>query len=360
LLFAPAGCGLDLGGLGVDPDASSAKDASEHVFPADGAVLDEATTGDGTPASTVAGGSDAAADAKGAEGGSDGSTSDAPVDDGADEGDSPEGPAFDASTIPDGAACTALLPTGWSLVAYGTTGVACPDDFVAHDVFAGASAGAAACSCSCNVTEAPACDVGTLTTELGSTCTEAGASIDFAGGDCVPVAASLAAHFGGSVLAPQGGACASSQQADSSQIAKAPVRYCEVPAASADAICSGSAPAGFAACIAASGDTPCPGGSAFTERLIVEDDVALQCSACSPCTITATCTSAILSTYSDAACTNQQLVETLPVDGTCIATTANGAAVNSVSYSAQVTVTCAVGSSTAMLGLVNPRTICCR
>jgi hypothetical protein len=373
LLFAPAGCGLDLGGLGAaadaSRDASSADDASVAAFGADAAGFDgEATGGDAaddSAAADEAGGFDATADATAAESGGDSSGNDAPVDAGSVDGGSPEGAppdgtTPDASSTPDGSACTAALPAGWSLVVYASAGAACPADFAAHDLFGGSSAAPASCSCSCDVTETPACGLGTLATELGGTCTQAGSSIDFTGGACVPITASLAAHFGASALAPQGGACASSPQADSSQVSKAPARYCEVPAASADAVCNGSPPAGFASCIAASGDTPCPGGSAFAQRLVLEDDVALQCTVCSPCTITATCSGAILSTYADAACTDQQLVAALPVDGTCVATTANGVAVNSVSYSAQVTTTCDAGSSTATLGFVNPRTICCR
>jgi hypothetical protein len=374
LLFG-AGCGLDLGGLGAPVDAS--RDASS-VEDAGVAALDagadgEATGGDasdGLVAADAAGGPDAAAETAAAEAGADSSGNDAPgdagsIDDGASDATTPDATTLDASTsdassTPDGSTCTAALPAGWSLVVYASAGAACPGDFTAHDVFARASAAPAACSCSCDVTAAPTCNVGTLTTELGATCTQAGASIDFTGDACVPVTGSLAAHFEASALAPHKGTCTSSPQADPSQVSKAAARYCEVPAARANAVCNGSPPPGFASCIAASGDTPCPGGSAFTQRFTLEDDVALQCAPCSSCTITATCSDAILSTFADAACTDEQLVVALPVDGSCVTTHADDAEVQSVSYSAQATTTCDAGSSSATLALVGPRTICCR
>jgi hypothetical protein len=139
-------------------------------------------------------------------------------------------------------------------------------------------------------------------------------------------------------------------------------RYCDVPADSASAVCGGTVPSGFAACIVTNGETPCPLGTPFVQRHIVEDHATLQCSACSsPCAMTTTCANAVVTGFTDSACTTR--LASAVVDGTCSPITFYTmvpATLVAVEYAATASSTCTAGSSSATAQLSNIRTLCCR
>jgi hypothetical protein len=149
-------------------------------------------------------------------------------------------------------------------------------------------------------------------------------------------------------------------QTDPARVSAPAARYCDVPAANAGSVCSGTAPSGFAACIAKSGETTCPSGTPFVHSYVVEDGVMLQCGSCSACTLMTTCSDAILQGFSDSAC--RARIGSVAVDGGCnsVALDNYPANVVAVDYAATATSTCTPGSSMPTAQLTNPRTICCR
>ncbi len=255
LAGALAGCGLGTDGLGP-------VDAGEH---AEGSAAADAGPGEDGPGMT------------GDEGGAMEAAGNAP-DDGA------------------AGACLAMVPAGWSVVAYETTAAACPAGYgAAHDEHTGASAGASACPCSCQITAAPNCTQGTVTTYFGNGagCAIPGQSITVDGSACAALsqAGTLAQTFSAHPIVLTGGACSGVPQPDPSHVTSQAVRTCDVPPPLAGEVCEGAAPSGFASCIESAGDVTCPAGTPFTTKAVVADGEMLSCSACASCSLTGTCAS---------------------------------------------------------------------
>jgi hypothetical protein len=347
LLFATAGCGLDLAGLGtvdVGDAATTDSSADDGISPDGLGPFADAASGDAPPATDASpsdgGGGDAVAVAI-----------DAPA----------EG----------GGSCRSMIPSGWSLVAYDLAGNACPPNFAAHAVFGAPVVGADACPCTCGVTQAGSCTQGMLSTLAGrgnanSGCPQAWVSVAISGSACTPVQAlsgMAPTRVQASALPGQGGTCSDAVQPDATKVSTPPARFCDVSAAKADAVCDGTVPSGFAACIATSGTAPCPSGTPFMQRYIVEDVVTPQCSACSACSVATACANPVLTAYTDPSCGGSGGSGVpLTVDGTCATVGGQGSLGNvaAVTYTATESSTCIPGSSTAAAQLMNPQTICCR
>jgi hypothetical protein len=328
LAGALAGCGLDTDGLATDDAGDDSGEPAEASVAADaGAGADgQAAADDG---SVVVEGS---TDAPGA------------IDEAA-------------------AGCLATVPSGWSIVAYETTAAACPAGYgAAHDERSGATAATGACPCSCQITATPNCTAGTLPTYYGNGagCSSQGESIPVNGGVCTALtqAGILAQSFEAPPIALSGGSCSGVPQPDPSQVTAQAVRYCDVPAASAGAVCEGTAPAGFAACIESAGDVACPTGTPFSNRSVVADTEKLSCSACATCLLTGTCSSPEISFYADTQCA--QLVVQLPSNGTCVSSGANNRTVVASEYSAQANASCQASGSTPSITPLGQHTLCCR
>lgn len=268
------------------------------------------------------------------------------------------------------ASCSMALPAGWTLVAYETGRAACPASLgMAHPEYAEATLTAGACSCGCNVTTQPTCDVGTLSTQWtqgassqNSPCPNAGGQFSINGPGCVPVPGGVALPQGFSAepVPFVGGTCAGVVVPDPTKLALSPVQYCDVPAASAEAVCEGTTPSGFSACIVADGNVPCPAGP-FAMQLEVDDDDELLCPTCDACTVTGSCGSAQVTFFSDAKCTGA--IGVLPCTGLCAGTgdLSGDGNVGGAEYSAQVQAACSASSSgTPGVSPSGPHTLCCR
>ncbi len=354
----PAMSGVEAGGH-AGADAGAANDGARA----------EGSTGTGGSASSggssVAGGSASSSSGASSSGGSSGAGGSSSSGAGSSSsGGGTSGSSGGSST------CASALPAGWSLALFNTATDPCPTGFAEHIVSGTPVIGAGACSCTCSVSQQADCSSGMLTglTNPGhhndacvNTWPTAG-PFAFSGGQCVPIQAAdqgTLGNFQATPLPPQGGACSSSAvQANTGQLTEPTQRFCDVPAASADAVCGGSPPAGFSACIVSSGQVSCPAGTPFVHPFTVEDAAALQCSSCTACTISATCSNASVSVFTDAACSTA--VSTLAVDGTCVLNMNEVATVTNIKYTATSNTTCAAGSSTASFQLTGARTICCQ
>jgi len=268
------------------------------------------------------------------------------------------------------ASCAMALPAGWTLVAYETGRAACAAGLgTAHPEYAEATLSPGACSCACSVTTQPTCDVGTLSTQWAqgvsspsSPCPDPGGQFSIDGPGCVGVPADVALpqSFSAQPIPLAGGACTGIVMPDPTKLSLSPVQYCDVPAASAEAVCAGDAPSGFSACIVADGNVPCPAGP-FTTPIEVADGDELVCPTCDVCTVTGSCGSPQVTFFSDSKCKSE--VGALPVTGLCAGTgnLPNNGNVAGVEYSAQVQATCAASSSgTAGVSPSGPHTLCCR
>ena len=285
---------------------------------------------------------------------------------GEDAGDAFADAGEDVSASSDDAAtpCLTALPAGWSVVAYEQSQDACPSGFGgAHDEYSGAAIAAGACSCTCQITTAPSCTAGMVSTSYGvaaSTCPTPGATLSVNGSTCTPLPGPgvLALNFQGQPLAPTGGSCSATPQGNDAAVTKRGVRYCDVLPASAESVCEGTVPSSFAACIVSAGDIACPSGSPFGNKTLVADDETLECSACSTCSVEGTCTDPTVTFYSDAMCTME--VVQLASDGTCVPSNASAKPVAAAEYAAQTNASCQASGSLASVSPQGPRTLCCR
>lgn len=380
-LLGAVGCGLDLGGSSqggeatpggeaMAEDASSLQEAAARV---DGGA--DATATDASGADAAANDATSGAIDSGGFGGPDGAAdlfapaSDGAVDGPAGDGPSADGPAGVTPDAPSTSACLNAIPNGWSLVLYDLGTDACPSNFTAHDVLGATTIDPAACSCGCSVAQDGNCAQGTLTVHPSgggnSACDlDAGWSKDLDGSGCTPLGVTLfvsGPHSDLSTpLVARGGNCADTIQADPTKLGASGARYCDVPSASADSVCNGSVSSGFAACIMAGGESACPSGSPFVHSYVVEDSASLQCSSCAGCTVMTTCSNAVLTGFSDTACSN--LVGSVGIDGGCNPANLNvsPAPLVAVEYTASAASLCTPGTSTPSAQLVNPRTVCCR
>lgn len=328
-------CGLERGGLEVAEDGGSVPSSSS------GSLTGSSSTSSGGSGSS-------SGSSSGSGGGSSGGV----------DASQPLGEG--------GIGCVASIPAGWTLVAYESSRAACPPSLgAAHDEYAGATIQSGACGCACGFTAQPSCTSGTLDTRFSSQtpsgpgpCASAGQALTVGGTGCISLGTggSLQAGFSAQPLPLSGGSCQGTVAADTSKFVKNPVRYCDVPSTSSDAVCAGGAPAGFSACIVSVGAVACPSGP-FTNRSIVEDDDVLVCPACDVCQVTGACTNAQLTVYGDGQCQTQ--VAQLAVDGQCVGV--NGQYVGSARYSAQPQASCSAKASASPT--INPgpqHTVCCR
>lgn len=259
-------------------------------------------------------------------------------------------------------ACLAAVPSGWEVAGFASTAASpCPSGYTQTDVKANPTLGAGACDCDCTITAEP-CVSGTMQTYYSTYSTSCGATgeqLAVNGTGCTPLGFSgnLSSYYKSSTL-PVGGACTGSPKAAPTALTSQPARVCAPPAACLEELCAGQAPTGLASCIRATGDVACPSGP-FVNRTVVADDATFTCSACSSCSVSATCANPKISFYGNTSCTS--LVATLPSDGSCAAVSGYGS-VNAYKYSVDVqNKSCsATGPKTGTLQLQSPTTICCR
>jgi hypothetical protein len=274
----------------------------------------------------------------------------------------------DASSTGGPSACVAALPAGWSLAAFNTGLDSCPTGFAEHVVLGPPAIGAGACSCSCSVTQPGACGQGSLamSTNPGhgnDACTTPWFTATVNGSQCiaVPAAAQDAlGNFEATALAAtgQGGTCGGAVQSNPASLSEPPERFCDVPAASADAVCNGTVPTGFSACIIATGQVACPSSTPFVHPFTVEDGATLACGSCSACSVSTSCSNPMVEAFTNATCAAPAAL-TFAVNGTCV-TNPNEETVLSIEYTSTTSATCTPGTSSGTSQLTGPRTICCR
>ncbi|HEX7604397.1 MAG TPA: hypothetical protein VF316_22415 [Polyangiaceae bacterium] len=295
-------------------------------------------------------------------------------------GDAPEGgadvvvPKVDgaADAAPEPTACSADanncktpdVPQGWSAIAYTKgTQTPCPQDYgPPDDGIADPVLGPKACSCSCTKTQDPDCQTGTSTISgIGAQCNGFGATLNFVGGTCRKTGGTVDDYDKATAIAATGGTCAVQAVPNDGAITSDAVRLCPAGPKCLSAACGGYAPKGFTACIVSDGDVACPANSAFSVKHIVGNQVHAACTNCgTACTFQGGCSAGKLGWYSDQNC--QQLIVSIPANGTCAQTGKGGTPIGALQYTATGNFSgcTATGTSTASLDLPSPRTVCCR
>ncbi|MBV9950285.1 MAG: hypothetical protein JOZ69_25825 [Myxococcales bacterium] len=282
------------------------------------------------------------------------------------------GTAADATTSGGGSdgsvGCGAVAPPGWSAVIFDPGLGPCPATFTEHVVLGAPSVAAGACSCACTVTAPGTCGRGSLalTGAPGhgvDTCTSAWFTANVTGPECIAVPASAQNGFDSIQASPlsatgQGGTCSSQATSDPAALSEPPQRYCDVPPASAQAVCAGNPPAGFSACITSPGKVPCPSSTPFVNAFTVEDSADLTCGTCSACSVATSCSNPTVDAFTNATCAAPAAFSFV-ANGTCA-----GGAGEQAFLSIQVRVAsnavCTAGSSIPSVQLTGERTICCR
>jgi hypothetical protein len=260
--------------------------------------------------------------------------------------------------------CVASIPAGWSLVLFEPSRDPCPAGLTSNDLVDDPQATASACTCPCSITAQPSCTSGTLQGGFGNAsgaaaCATKVPPLSISGSGCTqlqpggPAPTSIAIE----PLPASGGTCTASAVGNTTQVTSSQVRTCDVAGAGAEVVCEGSPPAGFSVCIAAAGDMACPSGSIFANRTVVAASETLVCTACSSCTVTGTCSSPLVTYYSDYLCLNA--VATFPADGACTQPNWSGNLAG-VEYHATVQASCAGAGSAATFQAISPQTVCCR
>jgi len=283
----------------------------------------------------------------------------------ASEGAMPAG--GDAAEDSASGSCVASLPAGWSLVLFEPNRGPCPAGLPSTDLVDDPQAMASACTCACSITAQPSCTSGTLQGGFGSgtgaTCATTAPPLAISGGGCTQLQPGGPAPTAISIqpLPVTGGTCTASAVGDTTQVTSLQVRTCGVGSGSsgAEAVCEGSPLTGFSACIAAPGDVPCPSGSPFANRTVAAASETLVCTACTGCAVSGTCSSPLVTFYSDYLCNSA--VATFPADGTCTRPNWTGNLAG-VEYQATVQASCSSAGSgaTATFQAISPQTICCR
>jgi hypothetical protein len=371
-LLGVAGCGLELGGAAMSTTGGGEAPVEDAPSSEDAASLREGGTesapgSDGHAAETAGADSGGTGPDSGDSGSTDGLAGDSTSSASDSTVDAPLGDAPVEAMSTSG--CLNAIPSGWSLVVYDLGTDPCPPNFTAHDVTGPTTIQPGACSCSCSVAQDGNCAQGTLSVHPsignnGACDLDAGWSKDLDGSGCTPLGVTLyvsGPHSDLSApLVPQGGSCADIVQSDPTKFAATSASYCDVPPASADSVCSGTVSSGFAACILTDGETTCPAGSLFAHAYVVQDSATLQCSSCAGCSAATSCSNAVLTGYSDTACSSP--VGSVGVDGGCnpVNVFTSPSPLVAVTYTAIASTNCTPGTSTPGAQLVNPRTICCR
>ncbi len=263
--------------------------------------------------------------------------------------------------------CVASLPAGWSLVLFEPSRDPCPAGLASTDLVDDPQAMASACTCTCSITAQPSCTSGTLQAAVGSgtgaACTTTAPPLAISGAGCTQLQPGGPAPAAISIqpLPVTGGTCTASAVGDTTQVTALQVRTCSIGNASggsgAEATCEGSPPTGFSACVVAPGDVPCPSGSPFAKRTVAAASETLVCTACTGCSVSGTCSSPLVTFYSDYLCNNA--VATFPADGTCTRPNWTGNLAG-VEYQATVQPSCAGSGATATFQAISPQTVCCR
>jgi hypothetical protein len=197
-----------------------------------------------------------------------------------------------------------------------------------------------------------------MATKFGTnaSCGSTGAVVTVNGSGCTALGGNLSTYFS-ATPPPAVVACTAAATTDATKVSTKQDRYCEVPSACQEDVCSGTVAAGFSACVFTDGDVACPAG--WSARTTVGDDAGLSCSACTGCTASAACASGKIHFFSDGACGTSAV--SLDVNDTCEST--NGAVkIGSFIYSAVVSgPQCnGTGPKTASVSLTAPRTVCCK
>ena len=273
-------------------------------------------------------------------------------------GDAGQGVGVEAAT----GNCVASIPAGWSLVLFEPSRDPCPAGLTSNDLVADPQAAASACTCPCSITAQPSCTTGTLHGGFGSgtaACATMVPPLSISGAGCTQLEPGGPAPTSIMIepLPATGGTCTATALGDTTQVTTSQVRTCGVAGAGAEAVCEGSTPTGFSVCIAAAGDMACPSGSLFANRTVAAASETLVCTACSACTVSGTCSTPLVTYYSDYLCLDA--VATFPADGTCTRPSWSGNLAG-VEYQAMVQASCAGSGSTPTFQAASPQTVCCR
>jgi hypothetical protein len=255
-------------------------------------------------------------------------------------------------------ACANALPSGWELVLFETSrNAACPAGFTSEDAVADPVAATGACDCSCMVDSSSTCTMGTMLTKHGTTnqCLNNGLTINVPGPGCVVLSSSFSTWFSGTAV-PARVTCTAAPVTNAGQVTSSELRSCQIPSQCLEEVCNGDVPIGFSACVTRDGDTACPAG--WGTKTLIGDSASLSCSACT-CTATGTCTGARANFFTDNAC--MTALVSLDVNDVCQATP-GAVRIGSYNYTAALTnpMCTATGMKTATVGLMAPRTMCCK
>jgi hypothetical protein len=293
-------------------------------------TLDESDSGNDA---TSAGGNDAfaagndafAGDARGDAGGD--ARADAAGDAGA------EASAALPCTTPPGA-CVASVPAGWTIALLGSGNVApCPQGFAAADGTLPPQATGPACACSCTLSTPPVCDHGTLQLFFGTAATNCSLPESVTVNGCTALQTPTYPYLKANPLPLTGGACLTSGGVNAASVSAPATRTCAAPTACQEEVCQGRAPAGFSACIFQDGAQTCP--APWVKSTTVVGGYTTTCPACGSCTVTGSCTGAVLMLYRDTLCSQE--VASHAIDGNCDPSTFPGVGNTACKYTATVT-----------------------
>jgi len=314
----------------------------------------------------------AVADASGNGDGGPGCCTDGPgqmQDTGAPSGDAATGDACTSGCGPTGCACVSPAPPGWTYVAFDPTArAACPADYggTAVDVVVDPGLGPSTCACSCPLTSPPTCLVGPITHMFGndSSCGMTGPTYDADDGGCV--AQTLGYAFGyheGTGPAATGGSCGTPVVTATPPSGGSSGKTCDLSASvqggcGAGQVCAPATPSPFQVCISRAGALACPSGFS-TSHTVGTSVTPGGCGSCS-CTPAADCAGTFTVFY-DSMC--QDVLASIPADGTCHATPGITDAGASYQYSAtESNAGCSVTQAPQPTGsatLAGLTTVCC-
>ena len=258
-----------------------------------------------------------------------------------------DGPAdvvgIDIGTSCEAGTCGAM--TNFQPVLFTEGSGTCPQGTTSFDLIADPAPPANACTCACNYQ--PQCLPQPLVYGTGNTCASLqNGNVTLDGGCNQGNNQQVPPHVAVGPFAPTN-ACPSKLTQSTTTPTSSPARICTI---SDCASCT--APPGFQLCFAQSGDVPC---DAKMTRHVVGANAKLTCSACSACSSTAKCKGTI-DIYDNFSCGFTS--DTITVDGTCQATTANF--LGSLKYTPAVDPgTCTPGTSDAGVVVSAQTTVCC-
>ncbi len=271
----------------------------------------------------------------------------------------------DARPIEGGPNCDiskcAAAPDGFHAVRPAGAKATCPDGWASAVVVSNPIVGDGACTCGCNVTTPPTCNTGDITRYLDGTGTATCGTQGYtfpAASACTAMGVALYLnqyHYSVTGPAAVGGVCAFDATPDTSKVTSTASQLCAPPTSCPGAICNDNGPV----CVAQDGDVACP--PAFPTKTVVGASATADCSACSgACAVSATC-SGKFSTFTDGACSMNEVDFT--ADGTCVANpTSNVGPYYYYEYAGSVASAACKGSatSTGTGKLDGTSTVCCK